>query len=456
MKRDAGLHTDLYQLTMAAGYFHRGLHARRVSFELFVRRLPKNRRYLVFAGLEAVLEHLRELRFTESQIDYLRTVPALRPAMSFEFVEFLRGFRFRGDVWAMPEGTVAFAREPLIRVTGTLLEAQLVETHLLSVVNSQTAVASKAARINEAAEGRRVLEFGTRRTSPTEAVDTARAAYLSGFAATSNVEAGYRHDIPLAGTAAHSWTMAHETELRAFENYLAVYPPERTTLLVDTYDTLEGVDRAIEASKGTLGAVRLDSGDLAALAVGARARLDAAGMTDTKIVATGDLNETRIAELLAQGAPVDVFGVGTELVRSTDSPHLGGVYKLVHDHTDDRPVAKFSEGKETLPGLHQVYRVERDGQAQCDVIGTLEEFHVDAKPLLLPWMEEGRLVRPLPSLADLRHTARTQLAALPEAVRDLGPCEPGDETYPVQISDALGALLERVRRRETSAEKEAS
>ena len=242
------LHTDLYQLSMAAGYFHRGVHRKRVSFELFVRRLPPHRRYMVFAGLETVLDHLRNLRFTEAHLDYLRTVPALRPAMSFELQEYLRDFRFSGEVWAMPEGTVAFAQEPLIRVTGTLFEAQLVETFLLSAVNTETAAASKAARVVTAAQGRPVLEFGTRRTSPEEAVQTARAAYLAGFAATSNVEAGYRWDIPLAGTAAHSWTMAHPTEREAFEAYLAVYPEARTTLLVDTYDTLDGVRNAIRAA----------------------------------------------------------------------------------------------------------------------------------------------------------------------------------------------------------------
>lgn len=456
MKTRTALHTDLYQLTMAAGYFQKGMHEREVSFELFVRRLPKNRRYLVFAGLEAVLDHLRELRFTESQIDYLRHMPALRPAMTYELVEFLRGFRFRGDVWAMPEGTVAFAREPLIRVSGTLLEAQLVETYLLSAVNSQTAVASKAARVVQAAAGHEVMEFGSRRTSPEEAVDSARAAFLAGFAGTSNVEAGYLYDVPVAGTAAHSWTMAHVSEQKAFEDYIDVFSAERSTLLVDTYDTLEGVDNAIRAAKGRpLGGVRLDSGNLPELSRAARAKLDAAGLTDTKIIATGDLNETQIASLLSQEAPIDVFGVGTELVRSTDSPHLGGVYKLVHDHTADRPVAKTSVGKETLPGLHQVYRVHRGGRISEDVLGTLDEFHVGAESLLVPWMKDGELIRNLPGLADIRKTCREQVAALPEEVRDLSGTEPGDTTYPVQVSNALSMLVEEVRRRD-AASKEGS
>lgn len=437
MARDA-LYTDLYQLTMAAGYFAHGRHQRRVSFELSIRRLPRHRRYLVVTGLERVVDYLRNLAFTESQIAFLREVPPLRRALSHEFVECLRGFRFRGDLWAMPEGTIAFENEPILRVTGTLLEAQLVETFLLSTINTETAVASKAARIVSAARGREVLEFGSRRTSPEEAVRSARAAYIAGFAATSNVEAGYRFDIPLAGTAAHSWTMSHATELEAFRNYTTVFP-QHSVLLVDTYDSLRGVDRAIQGAGGDLAGVRLDSGDLGALSREARRRLDAAGLTEAKVIASGDLDEHRIAGLIREEAPIDLFGIGTEVVRATDDPTVGGVYKLVHDHTDGRAVAKLSEGKATLPGLHQVFRVERDGLAEHDMIGTLPEFHVDAKPLLCEWMKEGRLVRELPSLADLRATARAQVASLPDHVRKLEPARP-EEAYPVRVSHALDEL----------------
>lgn len=437
------LHTDLYQLTMAAGYFAHGRHHRRVSFELFVRRLPKHRRYLVVTGLERIIEYLRDLQFTESQIAFLREVPALRRALEHDFIEYLRGFRFRGDLWAMPEGTVAFENEPFLRVTGTLLEAQLVETFLLSTVNAETAVASKAARIAHAAQGREVLEFGSRRTSPEEAVRSARAAYIAGFAATSNIEAGYRYDIPLAGTAAHSWTMSHSTELEAFKNYVSVFP-RHSILLVDTYDSLRGVDRAIEAAGDRLRGVRLDSGDLTALSKEARRRLDAAGLTEAKIVASGDLDEHRIAALIDEGAPIDMFGVGTEVVRAKDNPTVGGVYKLVHDHTDDRPVAKLSEGKATLPGLHQVFRVERAGVAQHDVVGTLPEFHVDSKPLLCEWMRQGKLIRSLPNLAELRATARSQIASLPVPLHALSVAAP-EEAYRVQVSHALEELQETIR-----------
>lgn len=437
------LHTDLYQLTMAAGYFAHGRHQRRVSFELFVRRLPKHRRYLVVTGLERVVEFLRNLAFTESQIAFLREVPPLRRAFSHDFVEYLRGFRFRGDLWAMPEGTVAFANEPLLRVTGSLLEAQLVETFLLSTINTETAVASKAARIVSAAQGRGVLEFGSRRTSPDDAVRSARAAFIAGFAGTSNVEAGYRFDIPLAGTAAHSWTMSHATELEAFQNYASVFP-KHSVLLVDTYASLRGIDRAIQAAGDRLAGVRLDSGDLSSLAREARQRLDQAGLREAKIVASGDLDEHRITRLLQEGAPIDLFGVGTEVVRAKDDPTIGGVYKLVHDHTDDRPVAKLSEGKATLPGLHQVFRVQRDGLAEYDVVGTLPEFHVDSEPLLCEWMREGRLIRELPHLAELRATARSQLASLPTSVRKLEPGTPV-EAYRVRVSHALEELRESIR-----------
>ncbi|MEM7675679.1 MAG: nicotinate phosphoribosyltransferase [Myxococcota bacterium] len=439
------LMTDLYQLTMAAGYFHHGLHAKRVSFELFARRLPENRRYLLFAGLERIIDYLRNLHFTEAQIAYLRDVPHLRTAMSADFVEFLRDFKFRGDVWAMPEGTVCFAREPMIRITGTLLETQLVETFLLSTINTETVVATKAARIFTAAAGRDVLEFGSRRTSPEEAVASARAAFLAGFAATSNVEAGYRWDIPVAGTAAHSWTMSHASEEEAFRHYAEAFP-KHTTLLVDTYDTTEGVKRAIAAAGERLKGVRLDSGDLYALSKEARALLDAAGLTEAKIVASGDLNEVKIDQLVKDSAPIDGFGVGTELVRSRDNPTLGGVYKIVYDHTEDRPVAKFSEGKATLPGLHQVFRKYRNGVAECDIIGTLPEFHVDATPLLESWMEAGKVVRELPSLAQIRRQAREQLKSMPDSVRRLD--NTSDNAFEVRLSDALEDLISEVRKRE--------
>ena len=442
------LATDLYQLTMAAGYFHQGMHTKRISMELFVRRTPPERRFLLCAGLESVLQHLRNLRFDEAQIDYLKRVPQLRGALSFEMIEFLRDFRFRGDVWAMPEGTVAFAQEPLLRVTGSLLEAQIVETALLSIINTETMVASKAARVVLAAEESDVLEFGTRRTSPGEAVTSARAAYIAGFAATSNVEAGFRYRIPLAGTAAHSWTMAHESEAQAFRNYAEVFP-EHAFMLVDTYDTIEGTRRAIKSVGENLAGVRLDSGDLLQLSKQVRHILDEAGLSKAQIIASGDLNEQKIRALRQAQAPINGWGVGTELVRSKDAPSLGGVYKLVEDHDTGRPVAKFSIDKATLPGCHQVFRVQRGHSFVRDIIGTTPEFHIDSLPLLEKWMENGELTQKLPSLASVRRHARQQLAALPDAVKSLESLSPSSSpAYEVRISDALSALVERVRQRE--------
>lgn len=438
------LMVDLYQLTMAAGYFKHGLHQKRVSFELFFRRMPKARRFMVAAGLDTCLRYLRNLRFTEAQIEYLTEVPALREGMSFEFVEFLRDFRFRGDVWAMPEGTVCFANEPMLRVTGSLLEAQLVETFLLSAINTETVVASKAARIVLAANGGSCLEFGTRRTSPEEAVASARAAYLAGFTATSNVEAGYRYDIPIAGTAAHSWTMSHGSEREAFEHYVDAFP-KHSVLLVDTYDTVEGIKRAIEVAGSQLKGVRLDSGDLLELSKAGRKLLDEAGLQDAVIVASGDLNEHKIDRLVKAGAPIDIFGVGTELVRSVDHPSLGGVYKIVYDHDEDRPVSKLSQGKATLPGLHQVYRQVKHGTATQDVIGTLKEFHVDSIPLLVEWMRDGRLTKELPTLSAVRARCREQVALLPETCRRI---EDGEPSYSVTLSHGLEELQEEVEERE--------
>jgi nicotinate phosphoribosyltransferase len=304
VRRVDALHTDLYQLTMAAGYFHRGMTQATACCEMFVRRLPKRRRYLLAMGLERVLRYLEGLRFTREQIAYLATVPALRDAMTPDFQAFLAGFSFTGDVAAMPEGTVAFAGEPMVQITAPLVEAQIVETFLLSAVNHATMVASKAARVVQAAGSAQVIEFGGRRTHPEAAVDAARAAYAAGCVGTSNVEAGMRFGVPVMGTAAHMWTMAHPSEEAAFEGYTAVFP-SASILLIDTYDTLRGAERAARIARDKLKGVRLDSGDLLVLSRAVRAILDEHGCTSAKIVASGDLNEYRIAELRAEGKRAD-------------------------------------------------------------------------------------------------------------------------------------------------------
>jgi nicotinate phosphoribosyltransferase len=443
------LHTDLYQLTMLAAYFHHGEAHRRATCELFVRRLPKNRRFLVVAGLERVLRYLEQLRFTDAQIEALRQVPGLKKAMSPSFIEYLRAFRFRGDVWAMPEGSIAFENEPLVRVDADLGEAQLIETFLLSTINHQTMIASKAARVVLALQGRTALEFGTRRTHPMAAVDVARGAWIAGFEATSNVEAFDAFGIPARGTMAHMFIMAAEDEATAFAKYARIFP--RSSYLVDTYDTLQGVQRALDVVGDDVTAVRLDSGDLAALTRQTRALLKERKREDVQIVVSSDLDEYEIERLIAEG-DFDVAGVGTRLATSDDAPSLGGVYKLTQ--IDGRPVAKLAEGKVTYPGPHQVYRVERGGKMAHDWLGLTQEPSYDfigTTPLLVETMRAGRAVGPFvaggeETLAVMRARCRDGLAALPDDVRRIGPrTDKHERIYEVRPSPALVKLLDQVR-----------
>ncbi len=431
--RYSGLATDLYQLTMAAAYHAHG-RGERASFELFVRRLPPERSYLVVVGLAQALEYLRDLSFTKEEIAYLQSLPVFAHVAP-DFWTYLRGFRFSGAVWAMPEGTVAFANEPLLRVTAPLVEAQLAETFLLATLNFQTLIATKAARIVAAAQGRGVIEFGARRChSFGAAIYAARAAFIGGCIGTSNVEAGRLFDLPVYGTSAHSFVMSFENETDAFRAYNEVFP-QSTTLLLDTYDTLNAARLATEFGQ-VLRGVRLDSGDLAELSKQVRAILDAAGMRQTKIMASGDLDEFKIAALLAAGAPFDSFGVGTELSTSRDAPALGGVYKLVELEKNGRhePKMKLSEEKATYPYCKQVWRaVARDGSFAGDVIAASDEAPVSDWPLLQPVMHDGCLLAPLPELAAAQQHAQQQLAALParfKALRD--PVQ-----YPVRYSAEL-------------------
>lgn len=443
------LRTDLYQLTMAAGYFHRGMSHDVATCEMFVRRLPKARRYLVAMGRERVLRYLEELRFTREEIDFLATVPALRDAMTPDFRAYLEGFRFTGDVWAAPEGTVVFANEPLFRVTAPIIEAQILETFLLSAVNHATMVASKAARVVRAAGSAGVMEFGSRRTHPEAAVDAARAACAAGFIATSNVEAGMRFGLPVMGTAAHMWTMAHASEEAAFEGYTAVFP-SASILLIDTYDTLRGAERAAKIAQEKLKGVRLDSGDLLALSRGVREVLDAHGNTSTRIVASGDLNEYKIAALRRENAPIDLYGVGTDLVCSIDAPALGGVYKLVElaRGGERLPIAKFSEGKATLPGPHQVWRFPA-ASGFSDVIALADEDprglgEGDAQALLRPAMKGGARVEPAESIEVIQGRVKAGLDALPAEAHTL---EEGPVAVVAKVSPRLAALIEDVRSR---------
>ena len=414
------LATDLYQITMAAGYDHARI-AGRSTFELFVRRLPPRRGYLVAAGLEQALAFLESLRFTADEIAYLRSVPALAGAPPRFFDEVLPAFRFRGDVWAVREGEPVFAGEPLLRVTAAAAEAQIVETALLALITFPTSIASKAARIVQAAAGRSVAEFGSRRAHGLEAaLHAARAAYLAGCDSTSNVEAGYRFGIPISGTMAHSWVMTFEHELDSFRAYLDLFG-ERTTLLIDTYDAVQAA-RDITAAGLKPATVRLDSGDLLELSRDVRRVLDEGGLSGTRILASGDLDEDRVGALVSAGAPVDAFGVGTALSTSSDSPALGGVYKLVAVERGGRmvPVVKLSAGKRTLGGAKQVWRVARDGTALRDWIGLAGEPAPEAgRPLLRHVMTGGRRIVEAPPLPELREACLRAVAELPESVRRL-------------------------------------
>jgi nicotinate phosphoribosyltransferase len=451
----SALATDLYQLTMAAGYFHRGMQRHVATCEMFVRRLPLARRFLVALGVADLVKHLEGLRFTEEDLAFLSDLPALRSAMTPDFVAYLRDFRFTGDMWAVREGTIVFENEPLLRVRAPLIEAQLVETFALSLVNHATMIGSKAARVVMAAGGRGVVEFGTRRTHPDAAIDAARAAYSVGFAATSNVAAGKRFGIPVLGTAAHMWTMAHRSEVAAFEGYFHVFP-DSTILLIDTYDTPRGALRAAHVCRDKLRGVRLDSGDLDRLSREVRVILDREGAPQARIVASGDLNEHEIAALVTAGAPIDTFGVGTELVCSVDAPSLGGIYKLVEldDGSERRAMAKFSEGKATFAGVHQIYRItDAAGKYDRDVLALEDEGPPTlaggqlAHALLVPAMVGGKRTSAEPSLDDVRHHVAAGLAALPPILRDLAPRTHEGPRYPVEPSARLRIVTEECRQR---------
>ena len=444
------LKTDLYQLTMAGAYFARGFRDVRVTCEAFLRHLPTRRSFLVMAGVPRLVDYLADLAFTDDDIDFLHTLPALTPALTPEFVEYLKGFRFTGDVWAAPEGAVIFADEPIVRVTAPIIEAQIVETYILSILNHAVKVASKAARVVLAARGRGVIEFGTRRTHDEAAVDAARAAYVAGCIGTANVEAARRHGVPVSGTSAHMFIMAHAkkgvppevTERAAFADWAETYP-DGQTYLVDTYDTLRGVDGAIAAAGPRLGAIRLDSGDIDALARAARAKLDAAGLTGAKITASSGLEEHEVSRLVLGGAPIDSFGVGENITEPVDAPITGIIYKVVRNETYGVDVAKISSGtKATRPGVKQVYR--RDRPEPHDLVALASETGVEGTPLLGPVIDAGRPL-PLPSIAAARARCRADLARLPGRFTEIPPDPetPEPEPYPVRISPALEAAAHR-------------
>ncbi len=429
------LFTDLYQLTMAAGYFENGMHAP-ATFSLFTRPHPK-RSYFVAAGLEEALTQLERFKFTADDLSYLESLSLFdRP-----FLDHLANLSFEGEAVALPEGTVFFGSEPIMEVTAPIIQAQLVETYLINVVGNATLIATKAARCIQAAAGRPVIDFALRRTQGISAgMTTARSSYLAGFAATSNVLAGKRYGLPVSGTMAHSYVTAFDNEPEAFRAYARRFP-DNSVFLIDTYDTLQGARNAAAVAlemrqKGhALKGVRLDSGDMADLSRKVRRILDQAGLTEVNIFASSGFDEYQIETLLADGALIDAFGVGTKMGVSADAPYIDMVYKLVH--FDARNIRKYSPGKVTLAGKKQLFRrKDKEGNFREDIIGKREEHIQNADPLLLKVMENGRSIVPSESLETIRDRCRRQLKSLPA---DFKKTEIATD-YPVSISTELAAI----------------
>ncbi len=466
--------TDLYQLTMACGYWKAGHAEREAAFHLTFRRAPFRGAYAIAGGIEPALAVLETLAFTGDDLAYLATLTDATggPVFPRPFLDYLGALRFSCRVDAVPEGSVVFAHEPIVRVCGPIVQAQIVETLLLTIVNFQTLIATKAARVVQAARGAPVLEFGLRRAQGIDGgLAASRAAYLGGCAATSNVLAGKRYGIPVRGTHAHSWVMFHDDELAAFRAYADALPGN-ATFLVDTYDTLEGVRNAIVVGRELrargyeLQGVRLDSGDLAHLSIEARALLDAAGFPDARIVASNDLDETLIASLVEQGARVDTYGVGTKLVTAYEQPALGGVYKLGASRDDQgrwRPSIKLSEQpiKISNPGVHQVRRFRRAGALAGDVIYDLDAglsgpvlydledpsrapVRIEAdgsEDLLVPMLADGRRVRAPDALDTCRERAARDLGALSVRTRRFLNPQPHPVGLDVRVHEIKRQLI---------------
>lgn len=435
MPGSEALLVDLYELTMADAYRRQGLAERPATFSLFVRELPPGRSCLVAAGIDDVLDWLERLSFGPEEIAGLERLGLL----SRELLELLAGLRFTGTVRAVPEGTIVFPNEPILEVDAPILQAQLAETYLLNQITLQTALATTAARCREAAAGRAVVDFALRRTPGTDAgMKLARVAGLVGLAGTSNVAGALRYGLPASGTMAHSFVQAFANETDAFRAYAALFGP-RTVLLVDTYDTRQGVEHAITVAREArargveLAGIRIDSGDLGALARAAREALDAAGFPNLQIVVSGGLDEHAIARLVASGAPIDAFGVGASLALPREAPSLDTAYKLVE--IDGRPVRKTSPGKESWPGRKQVWRA-RDWSEDVLALASEPPPGAGHVPLLVEVMRDGRRTEAgRRTLAEARAHFASQWAELPAALRRLD----GAGKHPVRISPALAA-----------------
>jgi nicotinate phosphoribosyltransferase len=426
--------TDLYELNMIQAYLDRGEEDEAV-FEFFVRRLPPRRSFLLAAGMDDALNYLETLQFSAAEIDWLKSTGRFRKNL----LDYLSSFRFTGDVHAIPEGSACFAGEPLIRITAPLPQAQLVETRLINILHFQTLIASKAARMVLAAPGKILSDFGLRTAHGAEAgLFSARASYLAGFAGAANVLAGERYGVPIVGTMAHSFVQVHGDETQAFENF-ARARPEGVILLIDTYDTEQGARKVVElaprlkADGIAIRGVRIDSGDLTAMARKVRAILDAGGLKDVIILVSGGVNEDVLRTMMSAGAPIDGFGIGVNLAASVDVPALDCAYKL--QEYAGTPKRKLSEGKATWPGRKQVWRAYGgDGRMAGDIL-SVEADNQPGEALIVPVMRGGKRITPSPTLAQIRERAARELVRLPEPLRKL---ETGD--YPVKVADALKAL----------------
>ncbi len=420
--------TDLYEYTMLQSYLELGMEGT-AAFEFFVRKLPENRNFLVSAGLEEVLVFLENMRFSEEELAWLRT------RFPSRLIDYLSNFRFEGDVDAMPEGTLFFRNEPILRVTAPLPQAQLVESRLMNLLNFETLIASKASRSVLIAPDKLLVDFGLRRAHGAEAgLLAARASYLAGFSGTATVLAGMKYDIPVFGTMAHSFVQAHANELLAFEHFASSHPG--STLLIDTYDVEEAARKVVcLCKKGfSIRSVRIDSGDLAKHASNVRKILDEAGLDGITIFASGNLDETRLEDLV--DAPIDGFGIGTALVTSGDYPMLDCAYKL--QEYDGRACRKRSEGKATWPGRKQVFRqFDANGEMHGDVL-TLEEDRLEGEALIHPVMRQGKRIFERRTLHEIRQKTIENYQRLPEPLRRLEPAP-----YPVEISLKLAELAER-------------
>ncbi len=436
--------TDFYEFTMAASYFDHRKDAKAV-FDLFIRRLPKNRSYFIAAGLEDAVDFLSKFSFNSDSIDYLRK----QGCFSEDFLNYLGGLRFSGDVWALPEGEMFFPNEPVIRIIAPIIEAQLVESFLLNTINLQTTIASKAARVVVAAQGKAVYDFALRRTHGLDAaLKVARSSYVAGFRGTSNVLAGLKYRIPVVGTMAHSFVMSFENELDSFKAFANTFP-DNSILLIDTYDNIKGVKNAIVVADSLdkigfkLKAIRLDSGNLIKLSRKIRKILDAAGLSKVRIFASGNLDEFKINKLLSAKAPIDSFGVGTNMGVSLDAPYSDVIYKIC-EVTDKKgeflPTMKLSKEKVTYPGKKQVFRMlDAEGFFLKDVLA-LEDENIDGKPLLAKVMESGKIISAPTDLDAVKEFTQDNIKRFPAQYKKLKD----SPRYPVFISPGLKKLTKKV------------